>query len=153
MVTGRWLLARAQCGTLVDVNIGAITKHLAQEALGHQVKEVVDSLSDGGAKETPAAADEGNLSAAILAQVQAMQSALKDDQELVVTCTVGAATLRVHELFAPSSRMMVVTGMDTDRAITRVISPAAALQLVCKPTAVRPEMKPVRIRLVLPKPK
>ena len=143
------------CGTLVDVNIGAITKQLAQEALGNQVKEVVDSLSgDTGAKEAPPTVDAENLCSVILGQVHAMQSALKDDQELVVTCTAGAATLRVLELFAPSPRMMVVTGTDTaDRAITRVITAAASLQLVCKPTPVRPDMKPVRIRLVAPKAK
>lgn len=141
------------CATLADVNIGAITKQLAQEALGNQVKEVVDSLSDSGApKET--APDPDNLTAVILGQVNAMQNALKDDQELVVTCTVGHATLRVHELFAPSSRMIVVTGTDAaDRAITRIITAAASLQLICKPTAVKPDLKPVRVRLVTPKAK
>ena len=115
---------------------------------------MVDSLSADPAAAKEAAADPDNLCAVILGQVHAMQNALKDDQELVVTCAIGAVALRVLELFAPSTRMLVVTGTDAaDRAVTRAITAAAALQLVCKPTPVRPGMKPVRIRLVTPKAK
>jgi len=134
------------------MSIGAITKQLAQEALGSQVKEVMDSFK---APEAAAPPDPENLTAVILGQVHAMQSALKDDQELAVTCTAGGTTVRVLELFAPSTKMLIVTGADAERVITRIITPAAAAQLVCRPVAWKgePGVKAPRIRLVAPKTK
>ncbi len=132
------------------MSLGAITKQLAQEALGSQVKDVMDSLRPG---DSAAAPDSDNLSAAVMAQVQAMQAALKEDQELLLQCMVGPVTLRVLELFAPSPRLLVLSGLDADRATARIISPVESVQLVCKPVAVKPEAKPARVRLVTPRPK
>ena len=64
-----------------------------------------------------------NLAAIVIAQVQAMQGSLKEDHELVVLCTIGLETLRALEFYAPSPRLLVLTGIDSDGAITRVISP------------------------------
>lgn len=133
------------------MSIGSITKQLAQEALGNQVKDVMDSFRGGA--ETPNAPAPDNISAVVMSQVHAMQSVLKDDQELLVSCTAGSTTLRVLEIFAPSPKVVVVTGMDASNSLARVISPADLLQFVCKPAPVKADAKPTRIKLVTPKPK
>jgi hypothetical protein len=100
-----------------------------------------------------------NLGAAILGQVQAMQRALKDDEELVVLLTAAGVVLRVLEFFLPSWQVAVVTGTDNDRpdkndkSVTRVVSPVESLQLACKVVKVPPPGKPGRIGFVAPKPK
>ncbi len=130
------------------MSIGAITKQLAAEALGNQVMEVMEGLRPG---ETPAA-EPDSLSAIVMAQVQAMQNALKEDQELLVLCTVGPTTLRVLELYAPSPKLLVITGAEGERGIARIISAPESVQLVCRPIPVKPEAKPVRVRIVAGKP-
>jgi hypothetical protein len=143
------------------VSFGQFTKQFAKQALGDQVKDVVDSLrpadaaataeSLGGAK--PAAPAPGeNVGAVLIAQIQAMQKSLKEDQELIVLCTTGLETIRVLEVYAPSWRVVVLTGIDAEKVITRVISPVDSLQLVCKPMPVQAGSKPARIRFVTPKP-
>ena len=82
-----------------------------------------------------------------------MQNALKEDQELVVTSTIGAETFRVHEIFTPSPRLLVLTGVDADRNVTRVIAAVDAVQLVCKPMAVKADSKALRVRCVIPQPR
>jgi hypothetical protein len=47
-----------------------------------------------------------NLGAVILGQVQAMQRALKEDEELVVLWQAGGVVLRVLEFFLPSVRVL-----------------------------------------------
>ena len=111
---------------------------------------VADSLAD---QRQTASAPTDNIGAVIVGQVQAMQNALKEDQELVVLCTAGLETLRVLEFFSPSPRVLVLTGLDTERTITRVICPADSLQLVCKPMPVQAGTRAARIRFVVPKPK
>src|SRR5690606_2597110 len=102
---------------------------------------------------TDAAAAPDSLAAIITAQVQAMQNALKEDKELLVLCTAVTQTLRVLEVFSPSPRVLVLTGIDSDRVVTRVICPAETLQLVCKPVPVREGEKPVRVRFIQAKTK
>ena len=128
------------------MSIGAITKQLATEALGNQMKEVMEGLRPGDSP-APAPAAE-SLCAIVMAEVQAMQQALKEDQELLVQCTVGSTTLRVLEFYAPSARLLVITGVEGERGIARIISPVEAVQLVCRPVAVKPDGKPVRVRTV-----
>jgi hypothetical protein len=57
----------------------------------------------------------------------------------------------VLEVYAPSWHVLVLTGMDPDRTVTRVISPVESVQLVCKPIAAAPGTKPTKIRFVTPK--
>jgi hypothetical protein len=142
------------------VSIGLLTKQLAQQALSNQVKDVVDALRPADAAATaeslasarPAAAAPGdNTGAIIIGQLQAMQNALKEDQELVVLCSSGLETLRVLEVYAPSWRVAVLTGIDPDKVITRLISPVESLQLVAKAMPVASGAKPARIRFVTPK--
>ncbi len=144
------------------MSFGQFTKQLAKEAVGNQLKDVMDSLrpADAAAKAdslgnaaSASTAPADNLAAIVIAQVQAMQGSLKDDHELVVLCTIGLETLRALEFYAPSPRILVLTAIDSDGAITRVISPVESLQLVCKPMPVKGESKPARIRFVTPKPR
>jgi hypothetical protein len=130
------------------MSIGAITRQLAQEALGSQVKELMDTV-----RPAEVAPDPDNLAAAVMAQVHAMQAALKEDQELMVACAANGAEFRVVEIYAPSPKLLVLTGLDANRTVVRVISPADAVQLVCRPVAAKGEGKPLRIRLVTPKPR
>ena len=128
-------------------------KQLAKDALGNQMKEVVDSFRAGSEGTPTPEAPSDNLATIIIGQVTAMQNALKEDQELVVTSTIGPETFRVLELFTPSPRLLVLTGVDGDRNVTRVIAAVDAVQLVCKPLPVKPDIKPVRVRCVMPQPR
>src|SRR2546423_7163970 len=105
--------------------LGELTKGLAQQALG--------SLR---APDAPAAQGD-NLCATIFGQIQAMQKALKDDQELIVLFSDGTETVRVQEFYAPSSQVVVLTGIDSQKNVTRVISPIASMRFICKIVAGR----------------
>lgn len=131
------------------MGIAEFTKQLAQQAVGDTVQDAIDSIRPG----TDAVAAPDSLAAIITAQVQAMQNALKEDKELLVLCTAVTQTLRVLEIFSPSPRVLVLTGIDSDRVVTRVICPAETLQLVCKPVPVREGEKPVRVRFIQAKTK
>lgn len=130
------------------MGIAELTKQFAKEAISDQIKDVMGAGPVAAAPE-PAA---DNLAATLMGQVQAMQNALKEDQELVVFCAAGAVSVRVHEMFAPSARVLVVTGIDAaDKALTRIVLPADALQLICKPMPAGAG-KALRIRFVTPQP-
>src|SRR5882672_11083182 len=105
---------------------GEITRQLAQHALGDTIKDALDSP----AKPAPVQAD--SAGATILAQLQAMQRALKPDEELVILVNTGAETVRIVEVFVPSSQVFVLTGADGGKNVTRIVSTADSLQLVCK---------------------
>jgi hypothetical protein len=126
-----------------------LTKQFAEQA--------IRNVTAKAAAPPPPPAD--NLGATILGQVQAMQRALKEDEELVVLLTAGGAVLRVLEFFLPSWQVAVVTGTDNDtpdpndKSVTRVVSPVALLQLVCKVAKVPLPGKPGRIGFVAPKAK
>jgi hypothetical protein len=89
----------------------------------------------------------------ILAQISAMQKALKEDEELVVLFHSGAENIRVMEIYVPSWPVVVLKGLDAGRNPARVISPVESLQLVCKVVKAPPGVKPARVGLVAPKPK
>jgi hypothetical protein len=125
--------------------LGDLTRQIAKEALL--------SATSSAPKEQPAtaAAPTENLGATIFSQIQAMQKALKEDEELVVLYAGGAERIRVLEIFLASRNIAVLTGPDSERSLTRVISPIAALQLVCKVARTPAGAKPVRVNLVTPK--
>jgi hypothetical protein len=142
--------------------LAQIGKQLAQQMVGDQVNKVMDSLRppdmakilDPAKQEKPPAPSPGDsLSAAIVGQVQAMQRACKEDQELVVLCNAGLDTLRVMEFYSPSPHVLVMTGIDTGRNVTRVICPVESVQLVCKVMSVQAGSKAARVNFILPKPK
>src|SRR5690242_10555243 len=116
--------------------LGELTR-LAQQAIN--AKDVLDSLrpsdlssvADALRTSRPSAAAPGeNVCATILGQVQAMQKALKEDEELVVLCAAGGETVRVLEFFLPSWQVAVLTGIDTARNVTRIVTPVEKLELV-----------------------
>jgi hypothetical protein len=125
--------------------LGDLTRQIAKEALL--------SAATPAPKEQPppAAAPTENLGTTIFSQIQAMQKALKEDEELVVLFANGAERIRVLEIFLPSRNIAVLTGPDSDRSLTRVISPVASLQLVCKVAKASAGAKPIRVNLVTPK--
>lgn len=142
--------------------LGELTRALAQQAIRAPVKDVMDALrppdlagiTDAlrSAKPAgPAAAE--SLGATIVGQVQAMQKALKEDQELAVLFHSEGESIRVLEFFVPSWSVVVLTGIDTERNVTRVISPFDSLQLVCKVMKVPASAKPARIVFITPKPR
>src|SRR5262249_1325824 len=100
----------------------------------------------------PVAAPGENVCATILGQIQAMQKALKEEEELVVLVYSGLETVRVMEIFVPSWGVPVFTGIDPDRNVTRVITPADRLQLTCKVMKAQAGARPVKVAVVAPKP-
>lgn len=120
-----------------------LTKQLAGQALSETL---------GKAKPAAPAASAGeDVCAVMLGQVQAMQKALKDDDELVVLCTSGSETLRVLEIIVPSPNVVVLAGVDANRNVTRMVTHLQALQLVCKVMKVQPPAKPARIAFIVPR--
>jgi hypothetical protein len=72
------------------------------------------------------------------------------DQELMVICNTGIEPLRIVEIYLPSWKVAVLTGIDSEKTVSRFLSPVESLQLLCKPVpATGP--KPLRIRIVAPK--
>jgi hypothetical protein len=125
--------------------LGEFTKQIAQQAL----------LSATTKEPAPAAAPAETEPAAttFFAQLQAMQKALKEDEELVVLYQHGAEKMRVFEIFAPSRNVVVLSGPDADRNPTRVVAAIESLQLICKVAKVAPGAKASRLNLVTPRPK
>jgi hypothetical protein len=142
------------------MGLGDLTKQIAQQALKAPVKDVLDALRlpdaaqvAESAKNARTAAGAGdNVCAVILGQIQAMQKALKEDEELMVLLDNGLETMRVMEIYVPSWSVAVLTGIDTERNLTRVIAPVERLELICKVTKVQPGAKAVRVALIAPKP-
>jgi hypothetical protein len=138
--------------------LGNIGKTLAGQAIDAVKKNALDAVRPEAPKnaekpvEKPAAQPE-SPGAVILGQVQAMQRQLKDDQELVILHESRAETLRVLEIFVPSVHVLVLAGIDDENHVTRVIVPAATLQLVCKVKNVVPGTAPVRVNILTPRPR
>ena len=119
--------------------LGDLTKQLAQQALLSATRE-------------PAAPPPSeNLGSVILAQIGAMQKALKEDEELVVLFRQGTERIRVTEIFAPSRQVLVLSGADAERNFTRVVCAVERLELTCKAMKIAPGGKPLRVGLVTPK--
>ena len=115
-----------------------LTKQLAEQA-------ILSAATKPAAPQQP-----DNPGITILKQIQAMQKALHDDEELVVLFQRGGETVRVVEFFFPSWQVAVLTGADRSD-VTRVISPVESLQLICKVVKAPPSATPTRIRFVTPK--
>jgi hypothetical protein len=121
-----------------------LTKQLAKEAL------LSAASKEPAPAQTPAAENVGSI---ILGQLGAMQKALKEDEELVVWFENGIEKIRVIDVIMPSWRLAVLSGLDADRNLTRVISPVESLQLVTKVMKLQAGAKATRVGLVMPKSK
>jgi hypothetical protein len=118
---------------------GGLTKQLAAQAIR-------DAVNPPAAPPRP-----DNPGAAMLAQVQAMQKALKENEELIVLLHAGGETVRVLEFFFPSWQVAVLTGIDKDKATARVIAAVETLQLVCKVAKAAPGAAAARLKFVTPR--
>jgi len=137
------------------MGFGNLTKKFAQAAIEDQVKDVLDAMRPAETTAAPAkpatpAAPE-TVGATIIKQVQAMQTALKENEELLVLFHNGLETLQVVDFFVPSPQVIVLAGLDAEKNIMRVISPADSLQLTCKVMKIVPPAKPARIRFLSPR--
>jgi len=122
-------------------------------ALGDLTKQIASQAIRNAVNPPAAPPRPDNPGAAMLAQVQAMQKALKEDEELIVLFHAGGETVRVLEFFFPSWQVAVLTGIDKDKSVTRVISLVESLQLVCKVAKAPSPGTPARIKFVTPKSK
>jgi hypothetical protein len=123
-----------------------LTKQLAQQA-------ILSATSGPKEAPRPPAAPVANTGPVFLAQIQAMQKAVKEDEELVVTVASGAERIRVMEIFLPSPQVAVLGGIDASRHTVRMVSAVDALQVLCQVVKVAPGARPVRIGLPAPPPK
>jgi len=142
--------------------LAQLGKQLAQQVVGDKIQDVMDSLRppdaskivDAVKQDRPSVPAVGeSMGSIIVGQVQAMQRACKEDQELMVLCGAGPDTMRVLEIFAPTWQVLVMTGIDTEHNVTRVIAPVNSVQLVCKVVSAQPGAKPARVSLIIPKSK
>ncbi|HVN06214.1 MAG TPA: hypothetical protein VMT86_17450 [Bryobacteraceae bacterium] len=119
--------------------LGDLTKQLAAEA-----------IRSATAPKPTAPPQPETAGATILAQIQAMQKAVKEDEELLVLFRTGADTVRVVEFFFPSWRVAVLTGQERG-GLSRIVTPVELLQLTCRVTKVQPPAAPLRVKFVTPK--
>jgi hypothetical protein len=122
--------------------IGEIAKQLAQQALVDQV-----------APKPPAPAQVESVGSIMLGEIQAMQKACKEDEELVVLFRSGPETVRVLEFIVPSWQVLVLAGLDEAKNITRVVSSPESVALVCKVIKAPPPAKPARVTFRFPRTK
>jgi hypothetical protein len=122
--------------------LGELTKQIASQAIGNSMKDLLEPDKPG--QQAPL-----DLCTAILGQIQAMQKAVKEDQELVVLFRSGQETIRVLEIFVPSHKLFVLTGLDPDKNLTRAICPVESTQLLCK--VMKAGAQPVAVRIVSPR--
>jgi hypothetical protein len=137
------------------MTIGSLGKTLANQAIESTKNSVMDAVRTPAppkpAEPKPVAASP-DTGAAIVAQIQAMQRPLKEDQELAVLFRAGDEMLRVNEIFVPNSEVLVFAGVDSDGNVTRVISPVDAAQVVCRILKVAPGAAPSRVNVLTPRP-
>jgi hypothetical protein len=133
------------------MTIGSIGKALANQAMESTKNTVLDTVRTPAAEHKPAAAV-SDTGAAIVAQIQAMQRPLKEDQELAVLFRAGEEMLRVNEIFVPNPEVLVFAGVDLQGNVTRVVSPVNAAQVVCKILKVTPGATPSRVNVLTPRP-
>ncbi len=133
-----------------------IGRAIAGQALDTAKSSMVDAIQGAPDKKPAApavvAAPAESLGSVILAQLQGMQKSLKEDQELVVQFRSGEEMLRILEIFVPSPQVFVLSGNDGQQRLTRIVAPAATVQLICKILRVAPGATPVRLKIMTPAP-
>jgi hypothetical protein len=136
--------------------LGNIGKVIAGQAFDATKKGVMDALVAEPAKapeKPPERSAPEPIGALILGQIQGMQRALREDQELIIEHHTGAEVLRITEIFVPSLQLLVLSGMDANGNITRVIAPADSAKLVCRIVGVAAGAKALRVSVLSPRPK
>ena len=134
-----------------------IGRALTGQALDTAKNSMLDAIAGEPAKKpaAPAAApapSHDSVGSVILGQIQAMQKSLKEDQELVVQFRSGEEMLRILEIFVPSPQVFVLSGNDAQQRLTRIVTAAAGVQLICKVLRVAPGSTPVSLKIMTPAP-
>ena len=125
--------------------LGDITRQIAKQAIGDTVRDIIDPQSVPAGPIDPATA--------VLSEVQAIQKALRDEDELVVLYPAGGEMVRVFEVYTPPGKgIVVLSGLDPQKNRTRIVVQLPALQLVCKTFKAAPGAKPARVNFVAGKP-
>jgi len=130
------------------VALGDLTKQLAEQAIAGTLRSTT-----APSKPEPAAVQAEDVCATMVGEIQAMQKALKEDDELQVLLHAGSEHLRVVEIFMRSRNVVVLTGYDADKNVTRVVASVEGLQLICKVVKAPEGARPARVSFVVPKPK
>jgi hypothetical protein len=135
--------------------LGNFGKVLADQAIEATKKNVLGTLSGPeAAKPTaPATQPPAEVGAIILGQVQGMQKALKEDQELLVQYFTGAEIIRVTEIFVPNIQVFVLSGTDVAGNAVRIVVPAALAALITRVTKSDTAVGPVRVNVLSARPK
>lgn len=135
-----------------------IGRALTGQALDSAKNSMLDAIKGEPAKTpvalaaTSAPAHDG-IGSVMLAQIQAMQRSLKEDQELIVQFRSGEEVLRIVEIFVPSPQVFVLSGNDGQQRLTRIVTSAASVQLICKVLRVAPGSTPLRLKIMTPAPR
>jgi|GEM_PF-574730 len=145
------------------MNIGNIGKALANQAIETTKKSVMEAVTgpeskpktpDAPASSTsPASSANPDIGAIVLAQIQAMQKHLREDQELQVWVRTAQDALRVCEIFVPHNSVLVLSGMDHQGNMTRAIVPADKAELLCKVVPVLTGFTARRVTVMTMRPK
>lgn len=129
-----------------------IGRALTGQALDTAKSTMLDAIKGEPEKKPPVPAasvpTHDSVGSVILAQIQGMQKSLKEDQELVVQFRSGEEMLRIVEIFVPSPQVFVLSGNDGQQRLTRIVAPAATVQLICKVLRVTPGSTPVRLKIM-----
>jgi hypothetical protein len=128
-----------------------IGRALTGQALDTAKSTMLDAINVGPDKKPSAAVTApayDSLGSVVLAQIQGMQKSLNEDQELVVQFRSGEEMLRIVEIFVPSPQVFVLSGNDGQQRLTRIVAPAATVQLICKVLRVAPGSTPVRLKIM-----
>ena len=142
------------------MGIGNIGKLLANQALETTKKSMIESVMGSDAAK-PAAPDAAkalpvatfDVGSIITGQIQAMQRPLRDDQELQVSVSTAHEVLRINEIFVPNSAVLVFSGLDSLGNITRILTPADQVQLVCKIVNLPAGTPAKRVNVLTPRPR
>ena len=138
------------------MGLGNFGKALADQAIEATKKNVLGSLA-GPDPAKPAAAPAPAVAEAVgaitLGQIQGMQRALRDDQELLVQYFTGVEVVRVLEIFVPNIQVFVLSGTDVAQNPVRIIVPSASAALITRVTQSDPATGPVRVNVLSPRPK
>ena len=139
--------------------LGNFGKVLADQALEATKRNVLGGLTGSDSAKAPEPASAKPVAApeigpVILGQIQGMQKALKEDQELRVEFFNGSESIHVLEIFVPTPQVFVLSGTDATREhAARVIVPAASAVFTTRVVPVEPGVAPLRVNVLTPRPK
>jgi hypothetical protein len=139
--------------------LGNFGKVLADQAIEATKRNVLGNLGGSEPAKPAAPAPEKHVAPpeigpVILGQLQAMQKALREDQELRVEFYTGTEVIHVLEIFVPTPQVFVLSGTDSTREhAARIITPAATTVFTTRIAKVEPGIAPIRLNVLSPRPK